>query len=125
MLWLTTGLALIALGVAIAGVRMASSSSSRTLARTLNDGLEDQNRRIQRLEADATELLERATKQHRRAAQATRRLEQLVEQGEQEADDEGEAGDDGGFDARASGAQGVLPMRRGVDPGPWLGGRTG
>jgi Flp pilus assembly protein TadB len=125
LLWVALAIGAAAFSVALLAYREASRSSARNLRRTVHEAIEGQDAAIRRLQSEWLEHYERSVKAYRKSAASAKRLEELMAASEEPADapDDGEQlrfehGDGRHF-------PGVHPMRPRVDPGSWLGGRTG
>lgn len=123
--WVPLSVALLALVAAGLAYREASRSSSRKLARTVYESLEELERQSSKLSRTNAEELERLQKQARRTGATLKRLDDILEGGDDDDGEGGEGEDVPGNDARASESRRVPAVRSNVVSIPWRGGRTG
>ena len=124
MVWVALSVALAAIFAAGLAYREASRSSSRKLARTVHEALEDLEVAQKKLRRDWDEERDRLTKQARRTGAAVKRFAELIEEDDGSSDGDEDA-DVPRSDARGGTAGRVPPVRQNVATLPWRAGRTG
>jgi len=124
MIWLALAVACASLLIAALAHREATRSSSRKLARTVTEALEDLETLQSKLKREWIEERDRLGKQARRTGATLRRLDEVLD-GSIEGAEGDESEDASSLDVGARGARGVPAMRPNLAQIPWRGGRAG